>query len=282
VPTCWLSGRMHTVWSPNGPQDESACRPYPARPSVVVSYLVRTVTQVCPGASLPRLVGVGGGCHRPQSGYHYCRLVSPRPGGAVRPHGGCYPETSEVADDSHPTAGLPARGRMADHRRAAAGRVLGRWLGQQMAEPRGSSVRHHPGGWIPPDDSRASPSSAPHARFAARPGYGPSLVRHAHGVGNRRWPGHLLGPQSARIGCGPASLWSDVVVSFAANRVGRDRLLRRCRPCVREGRSTWHSRPGCLTWYDDCRARWCQWVSAIRPPSALRQAAAGHLQVGVG
>jgi hypothetical protein len=57
-----------------------------------------------------------------------------------------------------------------------------------------------------------------------------SVVRHAHGVGNRRWPGQLLGPQSARIGRGRASLWSDVVVSLAANRLGRDRLLMKTQP----------------------------------------------------
>jgi hypothetical protein len=165
-----------------------------------------------------KLVGVGRGCRRSQSGYRYCRLVSPWPGGAVRPHGRCHPETSEVADDSHPTAGLPARGRMADHRRAAAGRVLGRWLGQQMAEPRGSSVRHHPGGWIPPDDSRASPSSASHARFAARPGYGPSLVRYVHVVGSSLLAGLFRLGLSMPTGSCRRSLWSTLVVKPPTNR----------------------------------------------------------------
>jgi hypothetical protein len=27
VPTCWLSGQMHAVWSPDGPQARTACMP---------------------------------------------------------------------------------------------------------------------------------------------------------------------------------------------------------------------------------------------------------------
>ena len=42
-----------------------------------------------------------------------------------------------------------------------------------------------------------------------------------------------------------------------------DPLLRRCRLGVRERRSPRRNGLGCLTWYDDCWARWCQfWVSA--------------------
>ena len=219
---------MHVVWSPDGPQvGGTGCMPYPAKLSVAVSYLVRAVTQVRPGASISVLVGGSGGCRRSQSGYRYCGLVSPWPGGAVRPHGreGCQPETSEVADGSHPTAGLPACGPMADHRRSTAGRVLGRWLGQQMAEARGRSVRHHPGGWIPPHDSRASPPSASHAGFAAWPGYDPSLVRYAPLVGDHRWPGHLPVSSSVRVRRDPTSLWSDMVVTMGRHRFGRANCL---------------------------------------------------------
>ena len=93
------------------------------------------------------------------------------------------PETSEVADDSHPAAGLPALSPMADHRCATAGRVLGRWLGQQMAE-------------------------------AAWPGYDSSLLRYADVVGTHRWPGSHC-PPAASVGPTPIALWSDVVVSHA-------------------------------------------------------------------
>ena len=187
--------------------------PYPAKLSVAVSYLVGAVTQVRPGASISRVVGVGGGCRRSQSGYHCCGLVSPWPGGAVRPHGRCQPETSEVADDSDPTAGVPARGRMADHRCVAAGRVLGRWLGQQMADVRGRPVRHHPWRWIPADNSRGPTPRTTPPGFGLWPQGDPSLVRYVPVVGNHRWSGSLPLTWSAEVGPVPQALWSTLVVN---------------------------------------------------------------------
>jgi hypothetical protein len=110
-----------------------------------------------------------------------------------------------------------------------------------MAEARGRSVRHHPGGWIPPDDSRTSSPSASHARFGAWPGYDPSPVRYALAVGNHRWPGFLLLSHSVKVARSPRVLWSDMVVSLAVIQLGRDRLLRRCRLDMRGRRSRWRS-----------------------------------------
>jgi len=64
APTCWLSGRMHAVWSPDGPQDESACMPYLAKLSRTVADLARNLSRVCRGPRWTELVGVGGGCQQ--------------------------------------------------------------------------------------------------------------------------------------------------------------------------------------------------------------------------
>jgi hypothetical protein len=62
VPTCSLSGRMHAVWSPDGPQDGTPCLPYPAMLSGtgLASQAVSVQSTIRP----PRIqfAGVGPGC----------------------------------------------------------------------------------------------------------------------------------------------------------------------------------------------------------------------------
>jgi hypothetical protein len=45
VPTCWLSDWMHAVWSPDGPQDGTACMPYRVRLSVMVAHRRKSPSQ---------------------------------------------------------------------------------------------------------------------------------------------------------------------------------------------------------------------------------------------
>jgi len=63
VPTCWLSGRMHAVWSPDGPQvGGTACMPYPANSSRAGADLAKCPSSVYGELPRTKLVGVGHGC----------------------------------------------------------------------------------------------------------------------------------------------------------------------------------------------------------------------------
>jgi hypothetical protein len=63
VPTCWLSGRMHAVWSPDGPQvGGTACMPYPVRLSGTGAGLGMYLGRVRLEPPQAELVGVGPGC----------------------------------------------------------------------------------------------------------------------------------------------------------------------------------------------------------------------------
>jgi hypothetical protein len=61
APTCSLSVRMHAVWSPDGPQDGTACMPYPAKLSRTVPDLARYLCHVRKGPPNSKPVGVGSG-----------------------------------------------------------------------------------------------------------------------------------------------------------------------------------------------------------------------------
>jgi hypothetical protein len=62
VPTCWLSGRMHAVWSQDGSQDGTACMPYLVKLSVTIAHLGRAPARVRAAAAKSKPVGVICGC----------------------------------------------------------------------------------------------------------------------------------------------------------------------------------------------------------------------------
>ena len=86
-------------------------------------------------------------------------------------------------------------------------------------------------------------------RQAARsaPSFGahldPSLVRHVHVVGHRRWPGLLPLPRSPRVGQIRMSLWSAFVVSIRGAASG-EHLIRGRRGSDRSTLVTWASCQG--------------------------------------
>ena len=127
-----------------------------------------------------------------------------------------------VADVSHGLAGLRASRFLPGPRYPAV-------AGSLPPRPRGATSGERSG--IRAARARMSPEHYCSPSLPAPPSglcdevREPSLVTYVHVVGNRRWPGHPLGRQSAPIGAGPALLWSGVVVNFAANKPRRDRLL---------------------------------------------------------
>jgi hypothetical protein len=213
APTCWLSGRMHAVWSPDGPQvGGTACMPYPARLSVVVSYLDRGVTGVCSHVSKSRLVGVGGGCRPPRRGqcHDHCGLVSSGLAWAVERHGSGWTGVSEatvVAGDTDCSAGIPTgKHEFGPWRLSAGGPAQVQRRSQQVARAGGGSVLHHRRG-LSVLSARSSSPSAQRTGLRVWRGADPSLVRYVPVVGSHRLPGSplkagRLGPALVGSGCG--------------------------------------------------------------------------------
>jgi hypothetical protein len=90
VPTCWLSGRMHAVWSPDGPQvGGTACMPVSADPGQI--QLQKALFPAPPGSCSILISQVGGTflriCSLPSACFvnrRRCRSL-PAPPGRARP-----------------------------------------------------------------------------------------------------------------------------------------------------------------------------------------------------
>ncbi len=98
MPTCWLSGQAHAVWSASGPQDGgTACMPYLVRLSVVVAYLERAASGVYASALRSPPVGVASGC---QAWSYLKRFGSSvaQPCPEAKYHGGCTEEDGGEPD----------------------------------------------------------------------------------------------------------------------------------------------------------------------------------------
>ena len=97
MPTCWLSGRMHAVWSPDGPQDGTACMPYLVRLSVVVACLKRAASGVYASALRSPPVGVDSGCQAWSCLKRFGSSVA-QPRSKAKYHGGCTEEDGGEPD----------------------------------------------------------------------------------------------------------------------------------------------------------------------------------------
>jgi hypothetical protein len=186
--------------SPDGPQvGGTACVPYPARLSVVVSYLDRGATGVCSHVSKSRLVGVGGGCRPSRRGqcHDHCGLVSSGLAWAVQRHGSGWTGVSEatvVAGDTDCSAGIPTgKHEFGRWRLSAGGPAQVQRRSQQVALAGDGSVLHHRRGLSVLSARSSSPSTQ---RTGLRVWRGADLspVGYVRVVGNRSWPGRLTLP----------------------------------------------------------------------------------------